>query len=475
MLRISRSVVIGIAANLLFICFYLILVQFKIESYALVLFCSLVSFSYMLFFICITCKSKINLCIVFLALCFLFYYGQFVEFCITGSVENTVLSIIKEFSKKDMVWVAITTLIYIHVLHSGMLFASSLKESNRTYTRFTNYSLDIIRKTALLIYISAYPLSLYYQYSRFKYSTVWGYGRTLYSGLASSSLLLRFGEFLSGFVISMYILLIMAYKGKKFIYVIMVSIVPYIGFYILSGSRLQVALLLIVLLLIRHYWFKKIKSKDILKIIIIGIAFTYIITISFNTRNFLGMNHNIFTAIKNAYADTNLLDSINHMFDEFGCQIVSIASVLLNCPSSVSYNYGKLYLYGIEIIIPNLFGYQRIFFTENTDDAFKYLINGGNTGLGSSFISESFYSFGYFGIVLVFLFGIIIWKVSQRIEISKNMSVLQSFISFYIAYFIIFTVRSDTFNILSSLFQYCLFPIFLMSLINGLISKRKIE
>ena len=38
-------------------------------------------------------------------------------------------------------------------------------------------------------------------------------------------------------------------------------------------------------------------------------------------------------------------------------------------------------MYGLEIIIPNLVGYKRFFYTDNPDDAFKKFINDGNTGL----------------------------------------------------------------------------------------------
>lgn len=473
MLRIETSAVIGIMANSVLICFYILLAQFQIESYTLVLFCSVASFSIMLCSLLKICEKKINLCTIFLILCFLFYFGQFVEFCVWGIVENKALNIMKSFKRTEMVRVSFITLIYVHTLQSGMLIVGRLKKEKRTHVKFDYLDINIIRVCAWLIYIAAYPFALYYQYSRFRYSKIWGYGSTLYSNLASSSQLLRFGEFFTGFVISMYILLIIAYKGKRSVYVVIVSIIPYITFYVLSGSRLQAALLLITLVLIRHHWFEPINIKDIFTILFIGIIGAYAITISSQIRNYLGMYDSVLFAVKSALENTSLLTVFKHIFDEFGCQIVSIACVMLNCPDPISFNYGKLYLYGIEIIVPNLLGYKRIFFTENTDDAFKYLINNGNTGLGSSFISESFYSFGLCGILMVFLFGIIVRKVSQRLENSNHANILRIFAGFYIAYRLIFTVRGDTFNILSSVIQYCLFPILLIWIMNRFANREK--
>lgn len=473
MFRINKIAAVGILSNLTFITAYIILSQFRIKSYTLVLFCAILSFVTMLFIQMKINEKKINLCTIFLALCFLFYFGQFVEFGISGKVENVALNITKHFKQNEITWVGMVTLIYVHVLQNGMILASGMKEHNRKDKKFNNCSLSIIRHSALFIYIIAYPFALYYQYSRFKYSITFGYGGTLLSNLASSSQLLRFGEFFTGFVISMYILLVMAYKGKKSEYIVVLSIIPYFVFYILSGSRLQVALILIVLLLVRHYWFKPISFRDIIVIFIAGIIGIYVITISSEIRNYLGMYNSVKSAITNALTHINLLSGINHLFDEFGCQIVSIACVLLNCPEPIPFNYGKLYLYGLERIIPNLFGVQRVFFTENTDDSFKYLINNGNTGLGSSFISETYYSFGFFGIALVFLLGLLIWKTSRKIEKSDKTNILQSFIGFYTAYCVIFTVRSDAFNILNSIVQYCLFPIFCIYILNGLINNKR--
>lgn len=473
MLRIKKSAVIGIMTNFVLIGFYMLLAQFEIESYTLVLFCAVASFSIMFCSLLKICKKKLNLCTIFLILCFLFYFGQFVEFCVWGIVENEALSIVKSFKKTDIVRVAFITLIYVHILQSGMLIVERLNKNKQMTIKFEYLDINIIRVCAWLIYIAAYPFALYYQYSRFRHSKIWGYGSTLYSNLASSSQWLRFGEFFTGFVISMYILLIIIYKGKRSIYAVIVSIIPYITFYVLSGSRLQAALLLMTLVLIRHHWFRPINIKDIFTISIIGIIGSYVITISSQIRNYLGMYDSMFFAVKSALANTSLLTVLMHILDEFGCQIVSIACVMLNCPDPIPFNYGKLYLYGIEIIVPNLLGYKRIFFTENTDDAFKYLINNGSTGLGSSFISESFYSFGFWGIFMVFLFGIIIRKVSQKLENSNNVNIFQTFAGFYTAYCLIFTVRGDTFNLLSSIIQYCLIPILLIWIMNGIVNREK--
>ena len=73
----------------------------------------------------------------------------------------------------------------------------------------------------------------------------------------------------------------------------------------------------------------------------------------------------------------------------------------------------------------------------------------------------------------MFLFGIIVRKVSQRLENSNHANILRIFAGFYIAYRLIFTVRGDTFNILSSVIQYCLFPILLIWIMNRFANREK--
>ena len=95
--------------------------------------------------------------------------------------------------------------------------------------------------------------------------------------------------------------------------------------------------------------------------------------------------------------------------------------------------------------------------------------------MGSSFISESYYCFGFLGIIYVLFLGYIITKVSiDMFSYSKEKNVIGAFVCYYLAYCLIFTVRGDTFNIASSVFQYAIIPIMIMYLIQGIFNKKNI-
>ena len=471
---INKKVLIGIVVDLFFILLYMVLYGTNANiSESVIIFFAVISYIFMISILLIIYNErKFNLCLIFIILTFLFYFGQYIELQITGEVENEALSITKSYNIDIINHFSVIILLYIHLIHIIMIiFSKKIKSNGVVYKE--KISGQIINMISTLMYFFSYPFALYYQYTRYQYTKIWGYGNTLYEQFTNQSMLLKLGEFFSGYVISMFILLLIVNKGKKK-FAILVSILPYCIFYMLSGSRLQIALLLIVIVLILHSWDKPISLKKFAIGFVFAVFFSYLLAVSSSIRNYIGLYNSVFDAISYAVKNTSLIDGIIHLFDEFGCQIVSIVCVFKNCPSRVSFNYGKLFLYGIEIIIPNLFGYKRFFYIDNTDEAFKYFLNKGNTGLGSSFISESYYCFGFLGIIYVLFLGYIITKVSiDMFSYSKEKNVIGAFVCYYLAYCLIFTVRGDTFNIASSVFQYAIIPIMIMYLIQGIFNKKK--
>lgn len=473
---VSKRKIVSIEIDIAFILLYfsLYFTNCKLAACWVLLMAS-ISYLIMLGTIIFMSDKKLNLCTLFLAISYLFYFGQYIELILTGKVENEALNITKSYSINVVNHISYLVMLYMHVFHIAACAAIGkfkFFKINNHRSREWIPNLTITNLCAGGIYIISYPFALYYQYTRYKYTLIWGYGSTLYEQFTSNGAILRIGEFLSGYVISMYILLILSNYKKKRVWIIIISIVPYMILYLLSGSRLQAILLIFVLILIKHTWVKAITKKEILLGFLGGVIVIYGLTISSSIRNYIGLYDNIFNAILDAFRKTSILDSCMHLFDEFGCQIVSITCVFENCPQNVSFNWGKLFLYGIEIIIPNVTGYKRLFYTDNTDDAFKIFLNNGNTGLGSSFISESYYCFGFIGIICVILLGWIIGKVSQKID-KKNSSFLKSFVYYYLAFCLIFTVRGDTFNIAASVVQYAYFPIIFIWLAQNVIRKKR--
>ena len=406
--------------------------------------------------------------IIYIMVTFVFYFGQYVELVFAGTVQNNSLNITRSYNIEFTNKIAMYVIAYVAIMHSAFMLYRA-KENNKE--RLINLNYNKGRLIAWCIYLFSLPFGCYYEYTRAAYSSIYGYGTTLYANLAGTSSLLRLSEFLSGFVISMFILLLLLEEKRKTKWVLMLSIVPYLILYVSAGSRLQIGLLAIAMAFVFMCWYRKgrkIEFKGIILTAVVALVVIYLFALMASVRNYLGIYTSFAAALKEASANTSIADSILHLFDEFGCQIVSIATVFKNCPENVGYNCGKLFLYGIEIIIPNLFGYQRVFYTENTDTAFKAFLNNGNTGLGSSFISESYYCFGFLGIFVVFLLGLLMEHVTCKLKNIRDLQPYKAFSYFYLVYLLTFTVRSDMFVMPSSYFQYCFFPILIIWLMRNI-------
>ena len=400
--------------------------------------------------------------IIYIVVTFIFYFGQYIELVFAGTVQNNSLNITSSYNIEYTNKIAMYVIAYVAIMHSAfMLYRSKGKNKER----IINLDYNKGRLIAWCIYLFSLPFGCYYEYTRAVYSSIYGYGTTLYADLADTSSLLRLSEFISGFVISMFILLLILEEKRRAKWFLMLSIIPYLILYISAGSRLQVGLLAITMAFVYKCWYRngrKIELKGIILTAVVALVVIYLFALMASVRNYLGLHTSFVAALKEASANVSIADSILHAFDEFGCQIVSIATVFKNCPKNVGYNCGKLFLYGFEIIIPNLFGYQRIFYTDNTDMAFKAFLNHGNTGLGSSFISESYYCFGFLGIFVVFLLGLLMEHVTCKLKNIRDLRPYKAFSYFYLVYLLTFTVRSDMFVMPSSYFQYCFFPILII-------------
>ena len=113
--------------------------------------------------------------------------------------------------------------------------------------------------------------------------------------------------------------------------------------------------------------------------------------------------------------------------------------------NNVAFVSGLSYLTGIIYVIPNVLTVPLIGdFFFNTDMVFKsYITEYG--GVGSSFVAESFFNFGWGGLLLLFIlcyiFGNIISQMNKAID---NDDALNGFLPIYSFSMIIFFVRSDT-------------------------------
>ena len=91
---INKKVLIGIVVDLFFILLYMVLYGTNANiSESVIIFFAVISYIFMISILLIIYNErKFNLCLIFIILTFLFYFGQYIELQITGEVENEALS-----------------------------------------------------------------------------------------------------------------------------------------------------------------------------------------------------------------------------------------------------------------------------------------------------------------------------------------------------------------------------------------------
>ena len=84
----------------------------------------------------------------------------------------------------------------------------------------------------------------------------------------------------------------------------------------------------------------------------------------------------------------------------------------------------------------------------DTDSAFHLYINK-YSGVGSSFIAEAYYNFGYGSYIVMFIYGMLLAVMMNRLlEGNYKKNVIKSTMVYYALALILFSVRSDLYSIL---------------------------
>ena len=123
---INKKVLIGIVVDLFFILLYMVLYGTNANiSESVIIFFAVVSYIFMISILLIIYNErKFNLCLIFIILTFLFYFGQYIELQITGEVENEALSITKSYNIDIINHFSVIILLYIHLIHIIMIIFS---------------------------------------------------------------------------------------------------------------------------------------------------------------------------------------------------------------------------------------------------------------------------------------------------------------------------------------------------------------
>ncbi len=438
---------------------------------------------YIIFFITwfTRCKRKLNFYTIFLVFTYVFYFGQFFLFLIGIPFQTNRTIIGGLLPYESIIKTGILILIFMMVLHLGLLLSTfniniycNNKESDSKQSDFNYKNIDRgFEKIALILFIISIIPSFIVLTNNIKITFTYGYGAIFQSQGYTSGGFNNILRFISRFTIPSFLMLFILYKNDKKLKIINIIFTVYIGMYFLSGSRLDGVLLLVVILLIKHNWYKPFNKRVSIKMCIYIVIGLVILSLISAVRNSIYVSSDfsylITTTVKNIITNNPLFVAL----EEAGYTFLAIATVVSYCPVYVPYNMGLSYFNSIFMLMPNLFWDVHPAAKSNTDIVFKgFLTQYG--GIGSSFIAESYYNFGFLCIVLALIFGVLIGILTKNImKYSKEWNVRKFYLYIYIAQFSLFYVRSDTVGFWRNFVYYGLLPIMIASLLSKKNNVRK--
>lgn len=222
------------------------------------------------------------------------------------------------------------------------------------------------------------------------------------------------------------------------------------------GGRSEGVVLVVILLLLYHYYDKPIKFKRFMVVAVIGYFFLSLLSVvaMIRTQSMLGLSDYV-----EAFKSSNNMGQ--ETISEMGWSMYPLASTLNIVPDLYPYRYGASYLYALSSIIPN-FGFWELHPAMVNANLGDWLQRKNNLsfGPGYSIVAEAYLNFGYFGGIFLFLFGYVISKLFQMVNVNnirKNPIIIVCALVFC---FFLFKIPRNSFLALVRAFFYYIVPLY---------------
>ena len=447
--RISKISLIGVFWDLICICLLIGLSIARPEDYTIVFIVATVIHVGLLITWVKAHGNIINYFTLVLLLSYLYYFGQYLlaffnveikrQFTLFNIYTPTVINQAAIYLEMNMV-----------VLHAfTCFFQNSTKKSKENIYEYTGIKINKIafRYVALLLLMSSFVCEVLVLIFKIQLNITQGYAAALntnYNNAGAFSHIINFGSTL--FLPSVFASLVSTKDNKLLATFVWLVYMVFIGLYFMSGSRFEAVISLAGVCLYYNFFCKRINLKKLLVILIAGVVVVYICSLFSNIRiitNY-GKTNSAIEILGQAIQETNENNIFTDVISTAGMQVLSVTAVYDNCPSKIPYSYGEYYLFGILRIIPNITGGTNIFITDSIDTMFRQFFTV-TYGMGSSFIIEAYYNFGYTGILMMGIYGWLIAYIVNFMEDKQKQekNLVLTYFIYYIAAISLFWVRSD--------------------------------
>lgn len=395
--------------------------------------------------------SKINFFLLFVGISFTFEFGQSMSVFLGGyNNMNPIwfLNINSGFFNGKEIWEAF---FFMHMLM--MSFAASyiiFYKDNLQINEERNSIITVVSQKKLkkecqigyfLLLVSIIP-TFYMLKKDIMTIQIYGYGATLQ---AASGGIEKIFTLLSEFFPISVIWLLIYEKRKQRKLMILLLTFAYMFLQLVGGSRIQVFRFAVILFLMYSLYYKKINKRNMIFLFLAGGIGVFVLSLISSIRTMIYTSSNLSELIQKAAVDLWENNFIVETLRELGNTQIINTLVYKECPKVIDYAYGTSYLKMVFSIVPNLWGGVHPS-SIDVDSIFSPLYSK-TTGLGSSFVAEAYWNFGFLSIIVCFILG----KIFTYIDIGLNEvckldvkdNKLKAYIFFYLCFLLIFWVRSS--------------------------------
>lgn len=375
---------------------------------------------------------------IFMALSFLFMFGEQVLFLLGIKTED--MWIYKGLLRKDTIYsLGFLTLYTYWVMHIG--YSITIHKRVRKIIIPDEYSdirsRDLLRKSGIVISILVLYPTLNSLIQNIILNMTMGYGERIYGTVQNGEVGVDtiLGILSLWMIPALIAMFIGKKKDSKWPWI---PIAIYCGLYMLSGSRINIFCMLCGILYAHFLVHTSLTKRTFIIVIIVGFAIATLFSYVSHWRgNMLSDNKEVMTQL---VEDNPLVEIVTEM----GFTSCATGVVIEHCPSDKPHLYGQSYWCGLLYILPNAFTGNYYVKTPEVDSEFKDYITT-FSGIGSSFIAEGYYNFGWFSLILFFIYGLLLGKLCCNLELNVNRCDFPK-IFLYVGMFciIILYVRSDT-------------------------------
>jgi len=410
-------------------------------------------------------KNIMNIYLIFLALSFFFYLGQPILYLFNIEVTNVMSINTSPFTITQVNTTLKFLLRAMALFHVGASFTIEGVQV-RNPVKVNKKAMVAIGK--LLFLISAIPAINFLINSLITTFTV-GYANIFESDFVQGAGVDGgIPRLVAGFFDSSLLLLILGNiaNPKRRTFWIGFSIV-YSLLMVISGQRGSNVLFLISIVLLYHFSIKPFTKRQLLKFVWIGLSGIVLLSLISSTRN-MALSNIGFEQILTVMSNNNL--AVN-LLGEMGFTLIACTTVMVFSPSAIPFNGGATYINSLLTLIPNLFWDVHPAAQGGVDQVFKSFLFQ-NSGIGSSFIIEAYYNFGYWGLLIIPMFGFIFGKMYfSIIKASRDENYLKLFMWLSIAPNLLWFVRSETITFWRNFGYYTVIPLIMVALYTALARK----